>query len=503
MYGKKEYGDYQTPDDFAQRVCRYLLETKHISPTTILEPTCGKGSFLRAALCFSSARVFGIEINEDYCDFCRNSLESNRVMITKENILGLKTKPLIGTTEKLLIVGNPPWVTNSALTVLGGGNVPEKRNIKKVKGLEALTGGGNFDLGEAIILQLIQEYDRTETTVAMICKSSVARNVFVWLRQRSIQYSWCEMLSFDAEEVFGVSVEACVFIVQLSREQQGQMDCVVKSFDVPESEKGVLQFKDGHLYNGMVSQLNDYEGHCCFTWRQGVKHDCTRVMELSERDGRLVNGIGEDVDVESEMVYPLIKSSMFKHAIIHSSSKYVLLTQQKIGQDTRYIANQYPKTWRYLQHNEADFTRRRSSIYRNAPRFAMFGVGSYSFAPYKVGVSGFYKEPLFSLLMPVNHKPVLLDDTSYFLGFKNYADAYVAMLLLNEEGVQHFLQNISFSDAKRPFTKKVLERLDFRKMTQKIQLSDLSRVEQRFALPSFCTQKMYDDFKQSMPLELF
>lgn len=45
----------------------------------------------------------------------------------------------------------------------------------------------------------------------------------------------------------------------------------------------------------------------------------------------------------------------------------------------------------------------------------MFGIGDYSFAPYKVALSGFYKKPLFCLLYA--SKPVMTDDTAYFWHF--------------------------------------------------------------------------------------
>lgn len=105
----------------------------------------------------------------------------------------------------------------------------------------------------------------------------------------------------------------------------------------------------------------------------------------------------------------------------------------------------------------------------------MFGVGDYSYSKFKVGISGFYKKPLFSLLYnKVNlDKPIMLDDTSYFLSFDNYEIAYVCMLLLNSEKVQEFLYSISFKDAKRPYTKKVLQRLDLEKSIQTVTFDEL------------------------------
>ena len=101
----------------------------------------------------------------------------------------------------------------------------------------------------------------------------------------------------------------------------------------------------------------------------------------------------------------------------------------------------------------------------------MFGVGDYSFAPYKVGVSGFYKKPLFSLLTA--DKPVMTDDTSYFLSFDNYDDAYTMMLLLNSQPVQEYLTSIAFLDSKRPYTVKLLSRVDIIKCISRVSMDEL------------------------------
>ena len=52
---------------------------------------------------------------------------------------------------KTLIIGNPPWVTNSELGAIDSQNLPRKSNFKKVNGLDAITGKGNFDIGEYCI----------------------------------------------------------------------------------------------------------------------------------------------------------------------------------------------------------------------------------------------------------------------------------------------------------------------------------------------------------------
>ena len=92
----------------------------------------------------------------------------------------------------------------------------------------------------------------------------------------------------------------------------------------------------------------------------------------------------------------------------------------------------------------------------------------------------------------------MTDDTSYFICFDSYDMAYIAMLLLNSENVQKFLEGIAFWDAKRPYTKKLLERVDFGKIISFLTLNKLTETERRLRLPHYVTASMYDIFKSTI-----
>lgn len=495
MSGKREFGDYQTPAYFAEKVCIYLKDYRHIKPTAIVEPTCGVGSFLKSSLLFEANEYYGIEINPEYCDTCRKQINDKRVKIINSDFFTFSSKALIQDERQTLVIGNPPWVTSSTLSALGSGNLPAKTNFKGLKGIDAITGASNFDICEYIILQLINEYRNTNAVISMLCKTSVARNIFKELKRNYINFLSCDILEFDATKVFGINASACVLVVQLSEKAVSSDICNVFDFESPENVKTQFGYSDGQFYSNFNRGAENFDGHCCFEWRQGVKHDCSKIMELTMQNGTFQNGQKETVHIEDDIVFPLIKSSMFKAPIIHSFSKYVIVTQKKAREETEHLKHEVPKTWEYLNNNIDMFERRKSSIYNGAPLFSMFGVGDYSYSKYKVGVSGFYKQPLFSVLYSDDEKPVMTDDTSYFICFDNYDMAYVAMLLLNSEKVQGFLTSIAFSDAKRPYTKKVLERIDFDKIVDSLTLNELIKTEANLKLSYYVTLSMYDTFK--------
>lgn len=501
MSGKREYGDYQTPIDFADKVCAYLKFYRHIKPSAIVEPTCGVGRFLKSSLIFNANEYYGIEINPEYCDICRNSINSVNVKIINSDFFAFSSKSLIQDKSQILVIGNPPWVTNSTLSALGSDNLPLKANFKGLKGIDAITGASNFDICEYIILQLINEYKDTNTFIAMLCKTSVARNIFKELKRNYINFTTCDILQFDATKVFGINASACLLVVQLSEDTATSDICNVYDFETPETIKSQFGYADGLFYSKIANKTENFDGRCCFEWRQGVKHDCSKVMELTMQNGKFQNGQKKIVQIEDDIVFPLVKSSMFKSPIIHSFSKYVIVTQKNIREDTDHLREEFPKTWRYLNDNIELFENRKSSIYRDAPPFSMFGVGDYSYSKFKVGVSGFYKHPLFSLLYSEDQKPVMTDDTSYFICFNNYDMAYVAMLFLNSNKVQEFLTSIAFLDAKRPYTKNVLKRIDFDKIVDSLTMNELIDTELNLNLPNYITTSMYDTFKSLLGFE--
>lgn len=500
MSGKREYGDYQTPVDFAEKVCTYLKDYRRIKPSAIVEPTCGVGGFLKSSLLFNANEYYGIEINPEYCNICRNTINSDKVKIINSDFFTFSSKALIQDKRQILVIGNPPWVTNSTLSALGSDNLPLKVNFKGLKGIDAITGASNFDICEYIILQLINEYRDSNTVIAMLCKTSVARNIFKELKRNYINFSSCNILDFDAAKVFGINASACVLVIQLSKNKISSDVCNVYDFEKPETVKSQFGYADGQFYSNLDIDTENFDGRCCFEWRQGVKHDCSKVMELTLRNGIFQNGQKKTVQIEDDIVFPLIKSSMFKTPIIHSFTKYVIVTQKKAREETGHLEQELPKTWDYLNDNIELFESRKSSIYRGAPPFSMFGVGDYSYSKYKVGVSGFYKQPLFSVLYSDNEKPVMTDDTCYFICFDNYDMAYVAMLLLNSEKVQGFLKSIAFLDVKRPYTKKVLERIDFNKIVKSLTIEELTETEHKLNLSYYVTMPMYDAFKSLLSL---
>lgn len=497
MSVKKEYGDYQTPFDFALRVCTFLKEQKHLNPSMILEPTCGIGNFLMATKIFDAEKYFGIEINPFYCRICTERFSEERLTILNKNFFACDSMSL-PKGSNLLIIGNPPWAINSNLLE----NLPQKSNFKSLRGLDALTGASNFDICEYIISLLVEEYRDTNTAFAMLCKTSVARNVFKDMLARNVSFVCCETFEFDASKIFGISASACLLFIQLTEKNFFSSTCNVYNFDEPKIVKSSFGYRDGKFYSNLSTPNYDFDGESCFEWRQGIKHDCSKIVELTLEDGLFKNGNNEFVDAEADIIFPLVKGSTIKNPVIYRFSKYLIVTQKFLGENTAHLESDAPKAWQYLKKNSVAFEKRKSRIYNNAMAFAMFGIGDYSYLPYKVCIGGFSKKPFFALVYSEDKKPVMLDDTGYFLGFEDYDTAYTVMVYLNSMKVREFLQSLSFADSKRPYTKRILSRIDFAKVYSEVSFSELKLTETELNMTNYLDKVMIKKFSDLInPLE--
>lgn len=90
--------------------------------------------------------------------------------------------------KNLLIIGNPPWITNSKLGSLNSSNIPQKSNFKKQNGIDAITGKGNFDIAEYITLMLLKEFGNCNGNMAFLVKNTVIKNLLFDQKKALLPY---------------------------------------------------------------------------------------------------------------------------------------------------------------------------------------------------------------------------------------------------------------------------------------------------------------------------
>jgi SAM-dependent methyltransferase len=470
-----EFGDFQTPSILA-RAAADLLTRLGIQPRSIVEPTCGKGSFLAAAAaCFpQAASVIGVDINQSHLSVARAVTDGTRVELRHGDFFKFDWQSVVTNAgEPWLVIGNPPWVTSAELGAIASDNLPEKSNFQGRVGIEAITGKSNFDISEWMLLRYLDWLKGRTGTIAVLCKTAVARKILLHVWKKDVRVRSARIYKIDALAHFGAAVDACFFVLELHSGAHTLSCDMFNGLDdtIPASTLGFL---DGHIITDVSAfnrqrDLLGQESH--YIWRSGIKHDCSKVMELVPTNGGYTNGLNEIETLEDTFLLPMLKSSDIGNGRILCRG-VMLVTQQTVGEDTRHICRDAPKTWGYLQRHSALLDKRGSVIYKNKPAFSIFGVGPYSFAPWKIAISGFYKTLKFVKVGPLNERPVVFDDTIYFLPCWSEEEACFIWDLLACDRAREFFHSMVHWDEKRPITVEILKRLSIRKLAASLGRED-------------------------------
>ncbi|MBI3920431.1 MAG: SAM-dependent DNA methyltransferase, partial [Armatimonadetes bacterium] len=380
----------------------------------------------------------------------------------------------------VLVVGNLPWVTNAALGVMGGANLPQKSNFQRHSGFAAKTGKANFDISEWMLIKLLEALQGIPAVLAMLCKTSTARKVLRHAWKDGWEIGPSSLHLIDASQHFGVSVDACLLLTHTGN---GKVEATATTYSDLGFARPLRTF--GLFAGDLVSdvdayrELRDLDGLEYRKWRSGAKHDAAGVMEFTREGACLINGLGEKCDIEDDYLYPLLKSSDLANGRL-VPAKYVLLPQRCMSDDTAQVEFLAPKTWQYLLAHAEQLDQRRSSIYANRPRFAVFGIGDYTFSSWKVAISGLYKNLVFQVVGHHEDKPIVLDDTCYFIPCETEQEATFLCDLLNSQIAGRFIASLVFPDSKRPVTIDVLKRIDLMRVGERL---DRARETQDYLAP--------------------
>jgi len=462
---KTEFGDFQTPRGLARDVCSVIAHTG-FSPASVVEPTCGRGAFLQAALeVFPGASHFlGVDRDAGYVQEAKVAINrighDKQIQILQGDFFDTDWSGFVARLPKpILILGNPPWVTNATLGTLGSANLPEKANDDNLRGIDALTGRSNFDISEWMLRKNIEWLSDMPGMLAVLCKTAVARKVLSYAWSQNLPIESAEVRRIDARLHFGASVDACLLIVRFQPGTKSRDCSDYSSLQATEPQaifglRGSTMVANVRLYDRWHGLL----GRGLSGWRSGIKHDCSNVFELVQRGAEYENGLGARMEVEAEVVFPLLKSSDL--ARNRPPRRWLLVPQRTMKASPEDLQRSAPKAWQYLLANNALLAKRGSSIYRNRPRFSIFGVGPYSFSPWKVAISGLYKKLAFVEVSPFQGRPVVLDDTCYLFSCQSEEECNILHALVQSEPAREFWSAFVFWDAKRPITAAILNLLD-------------------------------------------
>lgn len=394
-------------------------------PERVLEPACGAGSFLIAARerFGRTCELAGIEVQRERYGPALDALAARdaALQVSYADAYRFDFRGVAWSgSGPLALIGNPPWIAADALG-RSGALQPPRTNRSGLRGLAARTGAANFDVAEFLALKVLGEAMSPGSLLALVLKARVARDLVAGAARHGIVLDVLAREPVDARRWFGAAVDAVVLYARVA---------AVGATPVPRPEEPAG------------------------AWRAGIKHDAADIFELV-RDGAVWrNGLGEVVDLPAGVCYPYVKARDLHHGD-PAPERALIVTQRRLGAPTGTL----PAPVRaYLERHAPRLAARKSSIYRGAPRFAIFGVGPYSFAPWKVAVAGLYAAPRFRVLGPREGKPTVLGDTAYFVSFEDRASADAFAARMNGEPMREAIA-ARVCRGKRPITKRLLDEL--------------------------------------------
>jgi hypothetical protein len=458
-------GDFQTPVELAREVWGALGDIGDVG--AVVEPTVGLGAFLLAAPDALRERPWVcFDLNRDYVAATAAASEARgfgnvRVEIADAFQLNASHFADLEPDRPLLAIGNPPWVTSSGQAAVSARNLPAKSSEGfGLTGLDALTGKANFDIAEAILLRLLESTaDFEDLRLAFLIKRTVAMKLARRLIGSATELSFSRI---DARTHFGVAVDAGLFVARRTRGAGGR----ATSYVSVAPGMGERPTRRAGFHNRRF--VEDLDAHSAAAhleaaepvpWRQGIKHDLARVLELIPAGAGQTNGLGEAVDIEEESLCPLYKSSDVANG--RPFRRVFPLFQEDLTGPLPGLETRWPKLHAYLLRHGDAFDGRRSRIYEGKPRFSIFGIGSYTLAPWKVVVSGLYPSGGFRVIGPdESGRPSLVDDTCYLLPFEDEESARTVADHLNCTEVRDLMQTLIDPGSKRPITKAILARVE-------------------------------------------
>ena len=211
-----------------------------------------------------------------------------------------------------------------------------------------------------------------------------------------------------------------------------------------------------HGRKGITTDLNGIY----FVNITGTNSD-TRLVRVQTRPeaGRTDIGSRRTFWVEPDLLYPLIKGAAdFDTCYLERShSLFAFVPNRGITRDVleeaeRRVSASYPKTRAYFRAYETTLRKRSTWIKRmpKAASYAVYNVGPYTFAPYKViwaEQSGEFKAAVASAdTVPlIGQRPYVPDHKIFFVDFNEPEPAYFLCGLLSAPLVREFVESHNIS----------------------------------------------------------
>lgn len=416
METEPNIGRVFTPDKWAM----WLLEETGafqawLDGATICDPNFGGGAFIVGLLKLASCK--GIRLTSEQisrvfgCELSPSDKPRLMELVSRQfNVSLLEDNFTIGDVLSSafdrkfdLLVGNPPWANFSVLP-------PEFRELwgrMYIKyGLvnskrEVLLGGSRADIATLILKKLLDQNLVDDGSAAFFLPLSIFFNSGSNDRFRPYPgsphgYAVKTIWDFGDERIFsGVSTRYGAVMLRKSADQTWPVLTHVResgkwmstASTCSDGRQGFWQRHDsGNLQLIQGPSIKASEGQ---QPRQGINTcGANDVLLFTKEGNQFRNAIGDLIELEEELIYPLIDKSIFRAS--KSIQRYALIVHNKL--DGRPLSakqlSSFPKTMEFLNRRRAELESRKGLMLKGHIQrglwWSLLGVGRYSFSEWKV-----------------------------------------------------------------------------------------------------------------------
>lgn len=505
-------GEYYTPPGIADLAVSTLDAGQ--SGRRVLDPGCGAGTFLTAAIEAKVATtnaepaasvdeildtVVGIDLNpvavksaklayllalSEPLAACERERISVPVFLT--DALGLLLDEEIvfrGEPADLsfdTLVGNPPWIPwerlSESLKDAWRETYVSDLGLQPHGGIEARLGHSNDDVSVPYAFTCIHRYLRDGGRAAFVLKRDIVRGpAGTVLRRarvgdRSLRVS--AIHDFGALDPFpDASAGAALYVFEADEEPRMPIPTKVwragdgsasfasgvrlrETTDSEWTELVALDDADSTSAWVRADLARDALGECRHEIRHGLKDDAAAVFGLNRP---------ELASIEPDRVFPYLRSRHVRKWGV-SGHDLRLVPADRAGEDNEaWLRESCPETYAYLERHREQLLARSSSWLDSGPFYTGFGLGPYTWAPYKVVWCRLGFKPDFAVVSTrsdpdLGEKPVVPGDHYMFVATDDRQEAHFLCALLNSTPYQRTLRTLA-SGGKASLSKSVVSEL--------------------------------------------
>jgi hypothetical protein len=333
---------------------------------SVIDTAAGSCNFLLPlALRYPEKQFYGVERNETIYNTVLPALKEIPNLHYYRGDILLDDFPIPPCD---LYLGNPPFVNYTDLPEDYREKIrPLWINYMPVKkSFSLLLGESRGDVASLIFYHTLKSYVKEKGQFGVVLPNSLikgnkATQGFREFREISVE----RIVDITQSEAFANTNRACFYLLG----QRGG----VTTYPIPYEKKDITAslIKDNGLLIEEKLALGEGSDYAI---RQGINTlGANGVFFFDDKP-----------DLENELLFPLLRSSDVGENRAEPS-RWVLLPYNREGHvlEENRLEKTYPQTWSYLLSQKETLENRKSRFAKKS-WYALFGIGSYTFAPWKV-----------------------------------------------------------------------------------------------------------------------